>query len=331
MTVFIKDEKEVLIRRHIIDQQIEHNFHRSEALNLGIDGSTTSFGLAVYDEKSNLTLIQLMRDGLEDRERFMEHVFPFLTYLLRGVEFSVITYEKTPDDFETKTKTLQIMKETEQAVSNWVNSTQIRKKDPDTVLGVFPSSWKAFIIPKDIERNSGKTNKYENSKAVLQYAGKSEDFWMKELNSISESHMYDCLEAYGIGLYGSDYICTPNGIRVYRNFSRKRPLYFAGRIMKESFLEDEIKIILEELKTWQFKLYISNDTHSCFENAYGLDSNQSVGFLISYKSDKNYLYYRHLLALNDNDVLLAFTTRINDSTTSAMGRLEKYGYKYLVI
>lgn len=318
MEVFFKSQSQVFYMSH---QKLDTNkikFDRTQIYNLGIDGSTTSFGISWYNSDfSCVNTMMLMRSTYETGITFMEEVFPFLKLLFNQVKFSICTYEKTPDDFTKDTEMVRIMKRTEKSVRLFLeNASYLDIIDRDYIFDIFPNSWKSYCVPKDLIFNVSKVNKRENAKSILEHCNLDSDYWLKELD-ILKGHMYDGIEALGIGVYGSEFIFKEPMIRTYRNFTRRKPLFLIGILVTEDNLNSRILEIMGILKNIKITMYIPNEYHSAFENLHALDSDKKVGLLITEHSCevRSYLEHIHGLFTRDkNMVLLAFTLRVNKET-----------------
>lgn len=331
MNVFFKDKKKSFFERHreinrdtrVLQDTL--NYDATLPYCLGIDGSTTSFGVSWYTEtKENDSLLMLMRDESENASSFMEEVFPFLQSLFYRTTFRITTYERTPDDFVTDNRMTRVMKQTEASVKNFLETPYyVNVSHPDHIFDIFPISWKSYMVPSDIMVNPGKVNKRENAVAILSKRGHDVSYWLKELDALP-GHSYDCVEALGIGLYGSEFIYAEPFIRTFRNFSRRRPLTLIGVLVSEEAVADEIETLFSALGKIPMCLYSPNDYHSAFENLYALDNDKKVGLLITENDSPTRVYLEHIHGLYDKtktNVLLSFTMRHNRKCESILNRL----------
>jgi hypothetical protein len=257
-----------------------------------------------------------------------------LTELWRCVEFSVVGYEKTPDDFISKSNMIKTMKQTEKAIGNFLrNPYHINIAHRDNILDIFPISWKSYLVPKDIENNPGKTNKRENAIAVLKKRGLDVGFWLKELDLMS-GHSYDCVEALGIGMYCSEFICRPPLLRTYRNFNRRRPLLLLGGLTSPDAVTDVVQEMHSIISNQPLCIYIPNEYHSAFENLYALDHDERFGVLMTDTASPVRLYLEHIhdVFSTDSKILLSTTLRDTSACRAAVKNLTTtMGFKQLVI
>ena len=283
---------------------------------VGIDGSTTGFGLAYWEENApkDPKTIVFSRSGESNPTEFLDSVFPFLSELFRGVVLETVTYERTPDDFEQDSHSQRVMKNTERSIKQFFsNRFYTTVSSLTNVFDIFPNSWRAYIIPTDLENNPGKKNKFINATETLKHVG------IEPISFLSNYPLasYDSIEALAIGRYGHYFIRQGPFLRTYRNFSRRRPLYLLGRLVRKDDLVKAIKYLRGLTNNAHGVMYIPNQFQSHYQNLFALDADDKLGYLIVSPEDNCKPYLEHLLRVNDekNDqLLLCMTLRVNDET-----------------
>lgn len=324
MNIFFKSNNHYLFKnsKYLFDNDII--YPKELSYQLGIDGSTTSFGVAWFNEQC-INLLMLMRDMSEDRKTFMEKVFPFLQRLFYGITFDTVTYERTPDDFSgNDAHSVQIMKDTEKAIGNFVRNTYyISVSNQEYIFDIFPNLWKSYVVPKNIELNAGKVNKRENAIGVLTHKALDVKSWLKEADFLN-GHSYDCFEALGIGIYGSEFIKSEPFMRTYRNFTRRRPLILLSKLVPEEQVIIEIETLFNDLGNLPMLLFKPNEIHSAFENLYALDNDNHIGVLITERNNSLSPYLQHISGVCDamkNEVLVNATLRVNELNKSRIKKM----------
>jgi len=287
LRVFFKDESKCLkIESSLLPSnprmlQSIFNVAEYDNLHLGIDGSTSSFGLAWFKTKANPKLLMFSRSKDQFRKEFMSELFPFLQLLFSGMSFITATYERTPDDFTPDSKALRVMKETERSVKNFLESEhRVEIKNTQNIFGVFPGSWKAYMVPTDTNNNSGKKDKRLNSIGVLSQCRLDVKSYLYELDDSPSEHSYDCIEALGLAVYGSEFIKQGPLITTYRNFKRRRPLIAVAVKTIDSALASTISTLKTLSGGHSMCMFTPNRYHSILENLYALDSDEALGLLL---------------------------------------------------
>ena len=289
--------------------------HLSGDIHLGIDGSTSSFGVAWTDsEFKSKTIMMLIRDD-ETHSEFFNIVFPLLQTLFKECQILTATYEKTPTDFESSHHALQIMKRTEKSVGLFLsNSFFLNVKHKFNIYDIFPNSWKSFLVQSNIESNYRKTNKRQNAIDILTILGLDVSLWIKEADTIS-NHSYDGFEALGICSYGAQFINRGVFTAVYRNFKKRRSLRLLYRSTSWDTFSTDVKEFKEQLGSPPVSLMVPNEYHSFMENLYGIDADDRINILIVPPDSPNslHLYYKLLTGLEG---MMMFAVVRNDSVLS---------------
>ena len=256
----------------------------SEEWHLGIDGSSTSYGLALYNyDYSQVHLFIFCRDMLGTAETFRGVMYEWLREYLYGVPIQTVTYEKTPEGYKPPSSHAEkVMRETEAAVRNFVyDKNYLLTRGRDYIFDIFPNSWKSFSVPKSKE-NVGKVDKELNATAVLESCGLDPDKWLAGFHSLGYKHDYDCFEALGIGRYGSHFLLQENGsVKVYKNFTRTTThLIAAKRVEPDVGLGNEIEFVGRFGAGKAPRICTLNEHHSIPENLLGLDDKEFNNILI---------------------------------------------------
>lgn len=246
----------------------------SEEWYVGIDGSTTSYGLSIYTmDYSEVHLFIFCREGFETAESFREVLYDWLRNYLYGIPIQGLTYEKTPEGYKPPSSHAEkVMRDTETAIKNFVSDRNyIYIKNKEHIFDIFPNAWKSFSVPKDRE-NLGKVDKELNAIAVLESCGLNVQYWLKEISLLTKKHDFDCFEALGVGRFGSHFILTDEGhVRVYKNFTKVgTQLVVAKRINMNEGLGPEIPFVGSFGKGRSIRFCSLNETHSLPENFMGL-------------------------------------------------------------
>lgn len=246
---------------------------RTKKWHIGIDGSSTSFGLAVYTNDNSINhLFIFIRDVLETADSFRAILFSWMQDFLYGIEFDTATYERTPEGYKPPSSHAEkVMRDSETAVRNFLTDRNyVTVSGREWIFDIFPNSWKFFSVEKSSE-NVGKVNKRENAKSVLESVGKDPQSWLKEFDRLPYSHDYDCFEALGIGRYGSHFLKTEDGsVRVFKNFSRIGPIIAVAKQINLGNLANELNFVgtFGNGRTPRFSSL--NKNHSVIENILGL-------------------------------------------------------------
>jgi len=288
----------------------------SGKIHLGIDGSTTSFGVALTDEEHKNHVIMMFIREEETHDEFFRILFPMLQMMLYQCEIETATYEKTPTDFDKDTHAIRVMKNTERAVGNFLSSgTFVRVKHKFNIYDIFPNSWKAFLVNSNPDENYRKTDKHINAVDILTVLGLDVSHWIHEANTIS-GHSYDAFEAMGICAYGSKFIYQGIFTTTYRNFKKRRPLQV---LFKETTWNDfsvDAKAFKTLLGEPPMALMIPNKYHSFMENLYALDSDDRVNIMVVSPDDFKdlHLYYKFITGVKG--ILMLTVTRTGVSKHS---------------
>jgi len=297
---------------------------------VGVDASTTAFGFTVYSSKNRPTLFTFLRDSSQDRHAFMSECLPYIGKLLEDMTLRSFSFERTPTLYAAKTHAERVMKETERLVRQFVDQrATFEIETPQNIFDIFPNSWKARYVPKDIINNPGKKNKILNAAGILQSAGLEAEFWLKEHNQIS-NHDYDSFEAFGIAQYGDEFILNPPFIRTYRDFAKRRPLEVCAIPTDSTNIMPLMRDIKAHLRGVPLVLYQPNEYHSVMENIYSLDQEKRVPIMFLDKEDPIRFYLQHILNIgrekSDKELLALFTLRVNHITDHTIGQLKaNYG------
>ncbi|MFF2798244.1 hypothetical protein, partial [Lysinibacillus xylanilyticus] len=261
---------------------------------LGIDGSSTSYGLALYTlDYSQIHLFIFRRSNTETAESFRAIMYDWLRNYLHGVEVQAVTYEKTPEGYKPPSdRAGEVMRQTEKAVKTFVNSRNyLLTKSKDYIFDIYPNSWKSYSVPKSRD-NLGKVDKELNARAVLESCGLDADKWISGFDRLPYEHDYDCFEALGIGRYGSHFLLQDDGtVKVYKNFSKVGTnIAAAKRIYAESGLGEELPFVGSFGSGKTPRLCSLNENHSIPENLLGLYDPEFNNILIVPKSSQVGIY-----------------------------------------
>lgn len=219
---------------------------RKKVWDIGVDGSSTSFGFAIRDvDKTETHLITLIRDDFSGPSEFREVMFPWLADFLVGLRIRTATYERTPEGYRPPTSHAErVMRDTEKAVKEFLHSSgYFLLEAKNYIFDVFPNAWKEFNIPKSVS-NRGKVNKHLNALGVLQSAGMESTRWLKPYLNSGLKHDFDSFEALGLLRYGSEYLLTDEGkVRVYKNYSRIGSTLVLIKRFDSENLQEEVDFI----------------------------------------------------------------------------------------
>lgn len=251
---------------------------------LGIDGSSTSYGLALYTfDYSDIHLFIFCRDNTETAETFRETMYAWLSYYLGGIFMNTVTYEKTPEGYKPPSSHAEkVMRETELAVKNFVyDRNYLLTKGKDYIFDIFPNSWKSYSVPKSRE-NVGKVNKELNAKAVLESCGLPSEKFLAGFERLPYKHDYDCFEALGVGRYGSHFLLGDDGtVKVYKNFSKiGSHMIVAKRLDSVVGIQGELSFVGRFGAGKTPRLCSINNNHSVPENFFGLDDREFNNVLL---------------------------------------------------
>ena len=334
MRVFFKDKSKCFkIEASLLPSdprmlQSIFNITEYDDLHLGVDGSTTSFGLAWFKTKANPKLVMFSRSKDQFRKEFMSELFPFLQLLFSGLSFNTATYERTPDDFTPDTKAMRVMKETERSVKNFLESRhRIEIKNTQDIFGVFPGSWRAYMVPTDTNLNSGKKDKRLNSIGVLSQCGLDVKSYLYELDESYLEHSYDCVEALGLAVYGSEFIKQGPLITTYRNFKRRRPLIAVA----VETIDSELAGTISKLKTLvgghSMCMFTPNRYHSIMENLYALDSDEILGLLLVPTDSSLRFYFEFIFNIPRAEMgwMLVMVMRYNEESIRVIAKFRDAG------
>ena len=279
-------------------------------VHTGIDGSTSSFGFAYTNkDHSNPVVMMFIREE-ESHDRFFSLLFPMIQNVLHRTEVETATYEKTPDDFDSPTHSVKVMKNTERAVGNFLsNGNFINMKHKFNIYSIFPNSWKAYLVNTDPDSNYRKTDKRQNAADILTTLKLESNHWLKEADEVS-GHSYDAFEALGICSYGSRFIHRGVFTATYRNFKKRRPLQVLFKETTwDTFVQDakEFKALLGEPP---MALMVPNQHHSFMENLYALDADDRVNIMVVSPADNRdlHMYYKFITGV-ENLLMLSVTRR----------------------
>lgn len=272
---------------------------------LGIDGSSTAYGLALYThDYSDLHLFIFCRDSLETAESFREILYDWLRSYLFGVPIEVVTYERTPEGYKPPSNHAEkVMRETEAAVRNFVNdSNSLMLKGRDFIFDIFPNSWKSFSIPKSQE-NLGKVSKELNATAVLLSCGLDAEKIIRAFDRVPYKHDYDCFEALGVGRYGSHFIAEDgSSVRIYKNFTKIGTSVLAGkRIDVENNLASNLEFVGRFGANKIPRFCSLNENHSIPENLVGLYDNTFNNILLVEAGNPTSIYLDLLFGFEQDD------------------------------
>lgn len=308
----------------------------TEDWHLGIDGSSTSYGLALYNyDYSQVHLFIFCRDMLETPETFREVMYEWLRNYLYGVCIHTVTYEKTPEGYKPPSSHAEkVMRETELAVRNFVyNRNYLLTKGKDFIFDIFPNSWKSYSVPKSKE-NVGKVDKELNARAVLESCGLDPEKWLAGFHSLGYKHDYDCFEALGVGRYGSHFLLQPDGsVKVYKNFTRVATyLLAAKRVEQNAGLQSEIEFVGRFGAGRAPRICNLNENHSVPENLIGLDDKEFNNILVVPGNHELgiYLDLAFEFDLDDERDYLILGTRTSKSDLGS-NVCKEYGYTPIYI
>lgn len=286
---------------------------------LGIDGSSTSYGLALYTlDYSQIHLFTFCRDMTETAETFRATLYGWLRDYLHGIAMSTVTYEKTPEGYRPPTSHAEkVMRETELAIKNFVyDRNYLLTKGKDYIFDIFPNSWKSYSVPKSKE-NSGKVNKELNARAVLESCGLDVEKWIAGFDRLPYKHDYDCFEALGVGRYGSHFLLGDDGtVKVYKNFSRiGTHIVVAKRINISEGLSEELPFVGRFGAGKTPRLCSINENHSIPENFLGLDDREFNNILLVKKDSPFSIYidFAFGFELTDNRDYIILSTKTSKS------------------
>ena len=306
----------------LYSENIQHNeqelckIYQGKKYVVGVDGSTTGFGLAYWEEDCphDPKTIVFSRSNESNPKEFLDCVFPFLSKLFKGVILETVTFERTPDDYEQDTYAHRVMKKTEKSIKEFFsNRFYTLVSSMTNVFDIFPNSWRAYIIPTDLESNPGKKNKLINATETLKHIGIEPVSFLANYPLSS----YDSIEALAIGHYGHYFIRQGPFLRTYRNFTRRRPLYLLGRLVKSDDLVKAINYLRSLTDNAHGIMYIPNPFQTHYQNLFALDSDDKLGYLIISSDDKCKPYLEHLLRIHDDkneQLLICMTLRMNEKT-----------------
>lgn len=303
---------------------------------IGIDGSSTSYGLAVYTfDYSEVHLFTFCREGFETIESFRETKYAWIRDYLYGIPFQAVTYERTPEGYKPPTSHAErVMRDTEKAIKNFVTDRNyIYIKNKDYIFDIFPNSWKSFSVPKD-RANLGKVDKELNAMAVLESCGLDVQYWLRETNTITIKHDFDAFEALGVGRYGSHFIITAEGlIKVYKGFTRTgTQLVAAKRIDKDTGFGEEVNFVGRFSQGKQIRLATLNENHSIPENFIGLYDKEYSNVLIVDSKDPMGIYIDFVFDFNledERDYLILATK--SSKTDASEDTCRSHGYTPIFI
>lgn len=308
----------------------------NEKWYLGIDGSSTSYGLALYNhDYSNIHLFIFCREMTETATDFRATMYEWLRSYLYGVCVETVTYEKTPEGYKPPTTHAEkVMRETEAAVKNFVyDKNYLMTRGKDYIFDIFPNSWKSYSIPKSRE-NVGKVDKELNAISVLESCGLDPEHWLAGFNRIPHKHDYDCFEALGVGRYGSHFLLQDDGsVKVYKNFTKNGSrLIAAKRIEGQQGLGNELQFVGRFGAGKVPRICTLNENHSVAENFIGLDDREFNNILIVPGNHDLSIYLDMTFGfeLDDNRDYLILGTRAS-KTDLGSSLCEEYGYTPIYI
>ena len=266
----------------------------SEEWYLGIDGSSTAYGMALYNyDYSDLHLFIFCRDLTENAGTFREVMYDWIRNYLFGIKIQTVTYEKTPEGYRPPTSHAEkVMRETELATKNFVyDRNYLNTRGKEYIFDIYPNSWKSYSVPKS-EENLGKVIKELNARAVVESCGLDPDFFLRGFESIPYHHDYDCFEALGVGRYGSHFLVQDDGaVKIYKNFSKIGNHMIVAKRLDPAFgLQAELGFVGRFGAGKTPRICTLNETHSLAENFFGLNDKEFNNILLVPKSDPNTIY-----------------------------------------
>lgn len=308
----------------------------NEEWYLGIDGSSTSYGLALYNfDYTSIHLFIFCRDMTETADSFREVMYEWLRNYLYGICIQTVTYEKTPEGYKPPSSHAEkVMRETELAVKNFVyNRNYLMTKGKDYIFDIFPNSWKSYSVPKSQE-NLGKVDKELNARAVLESCGLDVEKWISGFSSLPYKHDYDCFEALGIGRYGSHFLLQDDGsVKVYKNFTKVGTrLIVAKRVEPDSGLSAELEFVGRFGAGKSPRICTINENHSVPENLIGLDDREFNNILLVPNTHELGIYLDMAFGfeLDDKRDYLILGTRTSKSDLGSTV-CKNYGYTPIYI
>lgn len=303
---------------------------------LGIDGSSTAYGLALYTyDYSQVHMFIFCRDLTETADTFRAVMYDWIRNYLHGVMMQTVTYERTPEGYKPPTSHAEkVMRETEAAVKNFVYSRNyLLTKGKDYIFDIFPNSWKSHSIPKSRE-NLGKVDKEQNARAVLKSCGLDVEKWIAGFDRLPFRHDYDCFEALGVGRYGSHFLLQDDGtVKVYKNFSKiGNHLIAAKRLDHETGIQGELVFVGRFGAGKAPRICALNENHSVPENLFGLDDREFNNILIVPHDSPVSIYLDVAFGfdLSDDRDYLILGTKTSKSDLGSNTCLE-YGFKPIYI
>lgn len=304
--------------------------------HMGIDGSSTSYGLALYTfDYSQVHLFTFCRGATENAGTFREVMYDWLRTYLHGIQMETVTYERTPEGYKPPSSHAEkVMRETEAAVKNFVfDRNYLMTKGKDYIFDIFPNSWKSFSVPKD-RSNLGKVDKELNAEAVVRSCGLDVEEWVRPFDSVPYAHDYDALEALGVGRYGSHFVLKDDGtVRMYKDFSRVGTrIVIAKRIYKERQLGEELKFVGEFGSGKTPRICSLNENQSVPQNFMALDDREFNNILIVNKDSPETIYIDLAFGFNleDQRDYIILSTRTS-KTDAGVDRCKQNGYSAIYI
>jgi hypothetical protein len=330
MIVVYKNDKSFKYASHL-EFGVPPKLDRHKKWHLGIDGSSTAFGVAVYtnDHEEN-HLVIFVRDLGETIDRFRELMFSWFRDLVYGIEFGTITYEKTPEGYRPPNNHAEkVMRETEEAVKNFASDRNyVMCRGKDYIFDIFPNSWKSFSVTKS-ESNVGKVDKYENAKSVLENSGLNPDYWLSGFDRLPFKHTYDCFEALGIGRYGSHFLVDDEGnTKIFKNFSRIGPSIFVAKQIDPGSLGEELAFVGSFGKGKIPRFCSLNKEHSVVENLLGLYDKEFNNIMLISGDDELSVHLDMTFCFRPDTTknYLVLGTRTS-KTQIGVDLCERFGYK----
>ena len=277
--------------------------------HLGIDGSTTSFGVSYTAKDHTKPVVWMGIREEESHDEFFSLIFPMISGALYNCQIETATYEKTPNDFEKNTHSFRVMKNTEKAVGKFLTSGAFLDiKHKFNIYDIFPNSWKAFLVKSDPSDNFRKVHKRKNSVDILTTLDMCPDFWLNEASEI-KGHSYDAFEALGICAYGSRFVHRGAFTTTYRNFKKRRPLaVWCKQTSWDTFAQDakQLKGLFGNVP---MSLMVPNEHHSFMENLYALDADDRVNIMLVSPSEYSELHLYYKLITGMDGLLMLSVTR----------------------
>lgn len=302
--------------------------------DIGIDGSSTSFGFAIRDvDKTETHLVTLIRDDLMGPHEFREIMFPWLADYLVGLRIRVAIYERTPEGYKPPSSHAErVMRDTEAAVKTFLHSSgYFLIESKNLIFDVFPNSWKAFNIPKTIG-NRGKTDKRQNAISVLESAGMDVNKWITPYLRNQYQHDFDSFEALGLLRFGSEFILTEESkVKVYKNYSRIGSTMVLVKRFDVEDLANEIPFVSSFGGKKIPRISEFNEEHSFPENILGLHDKEFNNVLITDKTTPFAPYIDFLMEYDITDtrdylILAVRTSRVKGVEESAINAGYKISY-----